>query len=66
MLRIRPEQPDDQQVIHQLNKAAFEGEVEARLVDNLRGTPGFIPELSLLAEKDGQVVGAHPFQHHPR
>ncbi len=26
-------------------------------MDNLRGTPGFIPELSLVAESDGRVVG---------
>ncbi len=57
MLRVRPERPADRQVIHEINKAAFGGEVEARLVDNLRGTPSFIPALSLVAEKDGEVVG---------
>jgi putative acetyltransferase len=57
MLSVRPERPEDRQTIYQINKAAFEGEVEARLVDNLRGTPGFIPELSLVAESDGRVVG---------
>ncbi len=57
MLHVRPERPADRQVIRQINKAAFAGEVEARLVDNLRGTPGFIPALSLVAEKDGVVVG---------
>jgi putative acetyltransferase len=57
MPSVRPERPEDRQTIHQINQAAFEGEVEARLVDNLRGTPGFIPELSLVAESDGRVVG---------
>jgi putative acetyltransferase len=57
MIFVRPEKPEDYQTIYDLNKKAFDGEVEARLVNNLRKTKGFIPELSLVAEKDGKVVG---------
>lgn len=57
MTTVRSEKPEDYQKIYQINKVAFEGEVEAQLVNNLRKTKGFIPELSLVAEKDGEIVG---------
>ncbi|MFA6446250.1 MAG: N-acetyltransferase [Candidatus Paceibacterota bacterium] len=57
MILVRPEKPEDYHTIYALNKKAFDGEVESRLVNNLRKTKGFIPELSLVAEKDGKVVG---------
>lgn len=57
MAIVRSEKPDDYQKIYDVNKAAFGGETEARLVNNLRKTKGFIPELSLVAEKDGEIVG---------
>ncbi len=57
MISIRPEQPDDYPTIYEINRAAFDGEVEARLINNLRGTQAFIPELSLVALLDGKVIG---------
>lgn len=57
MIFVRSEKPEDYQKIYEINKVAFGGEVEAQLVNNLRKTKGFIPELSLVAEKDGKVVG---------
>lgn len=57
MVNVRSEEPSDYQKIYEINKIAFGGEVEARLVNNLRKTKGFIPQLSLVAEKDGKVVG---------
>jgi putative acetyltransferase len=54
---IRPEQPGDREAIRKVHEEAFSGEGEARLVDLLRTTAGFIPRLSLVAECDHAVVG---------
>jgi putative acetyltransferase len=55
---IRPEQPIDIDQIHDLHRAAFRGAAEAELVDAVRASPGFIPELSLVAvTEDGSVLG---------
>ncbi len=56
-LTIRPESPDDREVIGQVVSAAFGSDAEARLVEAIRGSVNFIPELSLVAELEGQVVG---------
>jgi putative acetyltransferase len=52
---IRPETPGDYCVIGEVNRLAFGGEVEARLVDALRG--GGCVRVSLVAEEAGRVVG---------
>ena len=57
MITIRPEISDDYDKIFEINKQAFGGEVEARLVNNLRNTEGFVPQLSLIAIKDNEIVG---------
>jgi putative acetyltransferase len=57
MVFIRSEKTEDYQSIYNVNKFAFKGEVEAKLVNNLRKTEGFIPELSLVAINDGEVIG---------
>ena len=54
---IRPESPGDVRAIRKLNKRAFKGNSESKLVDALREADGFIPALSLVAEKDGAVAG---------
>lgn len=52
---IRPETGADHEAIRQVNRLAFGQDAEARLVDALR--EGGYVRLSLVAEKDGQVVG---------
>src|SRR5262249_8678182 len=60
---IRREVPEDVGVIHSVPASAFarpgeDGPVEAPLVDWLRASPAWIPELSLVAlGADGDVVG---------
>ena len=56
-INIRPETPADIPAIYAVNQVAFDGEAEPRLVDAIRLSENFIPELSLVAEADGQVVG---------
>ncbi len=57
MLTIRPETPSDYPAIADLNRRAFGGEFEVRLVDNLRHTAGYIPELALVAVQEERIVG---------
>jgi putative acetyltransferase len=54
---IRTEVQGDLASVRKLNKRAFGGKGESRLVDALRGSSAFIPALSLVAEKEGKVVG---------
>lgn len=54
---IREETPADFAVVHQLNKAAFDEELEANLVDLLRDSEAFVPGLSLVATVDDKIVG---------
>jgi len=56
-MEIRPERPDDTAAIRAVVTAAFGSPVEARLVDDLRASSVFIPELSLVAEEDGRILG---------
>jgi putative acetyltransferase len=52
---IRPETAADHAAIREVNRLAFGGEGEARLVDSLRD--GGHARMSLVAEVDGRVVG---------
>ena len=59
---VRRERPGDIAAARAVQAAAFAGAdgeepVEARLLDELRADEGWIPELSLVAEVDGSVVG---------
>ena len=56
-MRVRQERSDDVGAVRALNVAAFGGDAEARLVDALRGSDAFIPELSLLATDGDDLVG---------
>lgn len=54
---IRPERPSDLEAIRALNDAAFGQPAEGRLVDALRRTAAFSPELSLVAENGQSLIG---------
>ena len=56
-LTIRAEQPDDYDAIAEVVAAAFGSEAEAHLVEAIRASSNYVPELSLVAELDGRVVG---------
>lgn len=56
---IRPERPIDLDQIHELHRTAFGGAAEANLVDAVRVSPAFIPELSLVAVTDDESVLGH-------
>ena len=61
-IAIRPECPEDFPIIHDLVRTAFENAEHASgdehfLVDRLRRSREYIPELSLVAEEDGRIVG---------
>jgi len=54
---VRAENKNDIDAVRKLNKKAFKGKNESKLVDALRESDGFIPALSLVAEKAGAVAG---------
>jgi putative acetyltransferase len=55
MFFIRDEEPDDLIAIERVNRAAFDGDLEARLVDRLRSDGLVIA--SLVAVQEDQIVG---------
>lgn len=57
MTTIRPEILADHPAIRRVNQEAFGRDAEAALVDALRRSPTFIPELSLVAEGESGIVG---------
>ena len=58
MTIIRPETPADITAICTVNRQAFDGRnAESSMVDAVRHSDGFLPELSLVAEQNGQIVG---------
>jgi len=54
-LLIRPEQAHDYIAVHRITEAAFDGPAEASLIKILRRNAD--PVISLVAEKDGEVLG---------
>ena len=57
MISIRAERPEDLPAIRHVNEMAFERPDEADLVDALRGSDAWLPELSLVAEDEFGIVG---------
>jgi len=57
VLSIRPEQPADHEAVFRVTEFAFGQPAEANLVEALRGSPAFIPELSLVAVEGERIVG---------
>jgi len=56
-MEIRPERTEDQEAIYDITRAAFGRDLEARMITEIRGSEGFVPELSLVAEAEGEIVG---------
>ena len=59
---IRQENEKDQESVYEVVKSAFatleiSSHDEQDLVNRLRKSVGFVPELSLVAEEDGEIVG---------
>jgi putative acetyltransferase len=59
MILIRSEQPLDLEGIRNVNIQAFKKENEANLVDAIRKSPNFIPDLSLVAISEDQELIGH-------
>ena len=57
MIDIIRETEEFYSAIHEINSLAFGQENEARLVENVRKSRSFNPQLSLVAIKEGRVVG---------
>lgn len=56
-VRVRQEGASDLEAVRHIIAAAFGQQDEADLVDRLRMSSAFVPELSLVAERNGNVVG---------
>lgn len=56
-MRIREARVDDRPAIEALVRAAFEQEEEVELVRWIWASDAYLPELELVAEEDGAIVG---------
>jgi putative acetyltransferase len=54
---IRPETPADYDDIRRINDEAFRDPIDAQLIDMIRASDRFVPELSLVAVSEGQSLG---------
>jgi putative acetyltransferase len=54
---IRPESPADHDAIQRLVAAAFGSDAEALLVERIRASGDYVPEMALVAEADREIVG---------
>lgn len=57
MVVIRPESPNDHDAIRRLVGIAFGSDAEALLVDAIRASSEYVPEMALVAELNDQIVG---------
>lgn len=57
MVKYRPEKDADRAAIFEINRLAFGQENESRLIDRIRESENYVNGLSLVAEKEGEVVG---------
>jgi len=56
-VKIRQENKDDFDAVSEVNKLAFGQDDEATLVELLRQSNAFVPELSLVATLDNKIIG---------
>ena len=54
---IRPETAADHDAIRKINDEAFGDPIDAKLVDAIRASDRYVPELSLVAVSEGQTLG---------
>ena len=54
---IRREKKEDFKSIYEINYQAFKQKNESELIERIRGSKNFVPELSLIAETNGRIVG---------
>ena len=54
---IRREKKEDFTKIYEINKQAFNQKDESELIERIRVGKNFIPELSLVAEENGKILG---------
>jgi len=54
---IRREKKEDFNSIYEVNKQAFKQKDESELIQRIRAGNNFIPELSLVAEENGKIIG---------
>ena len=57
MVTLRPETPADYAAVRDVVGRAFEREEVVDLVDRIRSSENYVPELSFVAESDGKIVG---------
>lgn len=57
MIRVRTETLEDNSSIYRVNEEAFGGNAEAKLIERIRRSGTFIPQLSLVAEDGPEIVG---------
>jgi putative acetyltransferase len=57
MVTLRPETPADYAAVRDVVGRAFDREEVVDLVDRIRSSENYVPELSFVAEKDGKIVG---------
>ena len=67
-INIRRETPDDHRTVENLIREAFwnvyrHGCLEHYLLNRLRSDPAFVPELDLVLEKEGEMIGSIIFMH---
>ena len=56
-ITLRPETSKDYQEITRVNDLAFGQKNEGIIIESLRKNKNFVPELSIVAEKDGMIIG---------
>jgi putative acetyltransferase len=56
-VKVRQETKDDSAEVLEVVRLAFNRKVESQLVEKFRQNPKYIPELSLVAEYEGHVIG---------
>jgi predicted N-acetyltransferase YhbS len=57
---LRREKASDFHAVYRVHQAAFRQEAEGRLLEKLRKNKAYIPDLSLVAMKDSDIVGFYP------